>query len=121
MLCLIKIGYQSFILPDDKGVQTVMRCLSKAIRVENDNRVHNRLSGENEPPFVLDKKPAQVSLELLPHIRLTSRRRPSGDDVLEPEIMPPIRGTLPAASPLRLSQPARQALPASRLRLESGL
>ena len=33
MKCILKIGYEQFLLPDDTGVATVLKVLAKAVRV----------------------------------------------------------------------------------------
>ncbi len=118
MICKLTIGCQDYLFPDEKGLQTVMRCLSKAIRIRMDNRFDIKYRGSDKPPFDLDQDPVEVQLEMLPNVALTKRRRKSGSDALEPEIMETIRGELPSGA-LRL-QAARRALTAGQLRLEAG-
>lgn len=89
MLCKITIGYNEYLLPNETGVATIMKALSKAIRIDMDERCLGkglRLSPED----------VKVSFEYLPGYKLTSRKRSAA---IEPdEILPPVRGRLAATS-----------------------
>ena len=83
MVVKIRIGYQEYLLPNDQGVQTVLRTMSKALRVRSDNRYRG---GEIE---LDNSEPLRVEMEMLPDIKIVSRKRSSGDEVLEPEVVRP--------------------------------
>jgi hypothetical protein len=100
MVTLLHIGYRSFLLPSEQGVQTVLKCLSKAVEVARDRRYEGGT-------FELETKPMHVSAEMLPDIVLTTRKRSDRPDILEPEVITPKqlggrRAITPARSQRRL-------------------
>lgn len=58
MKVVIKIGYDSFLLPDDKGITTVVRALTRAVAC----RDHRPLGGQLE---IHDNKPVSVEMRYL--------------------------------------------------------
>jgi len=99
MLCKITIGWNEYILPNETGVATIMKALSKAIKIDIDERCLGkglRLSPED----------VKVSFEYLPGYKLTSRRQSAA---IEPdEILPPVRGRIAASSRDRQLPPPRR-------------
>jgi hypothetical protein len=59
MIYLLKIDHRTFAFPDNKGLQTVMTALSRAVEVERDRRY----AGEG---LTLSQVPVSVSLEAVP-------------------------------------------------------
>ena len=57
MKVLIKIGYHSFLLPDDKGLPTLLKTLGGSIEVEDERYVEQGFR------FL---KPAEIKCEMLP-------------------------------------------------------
>jgi hypothetical protein len=102
MLCKIRIGYYDYVLPNETGVATIMKVLSKAIKV-HDRRFEKQ-------GFDLDPEPVNLSFEYLPGYKLTSRKQSAA---IEPdEILPPVRGRISASSRDRqLPTPRRLQLP----------
>jgi hypothetical protein len=100
MLCKISIGFDDFILPNETGVATIMKALSKAIRIQHDKRYVKQ-------GFDLDIEPVKVSFEYLPGYKLTSRKQSQSAAIEPDEILPPVRGRIAASSRDR-------QLPASR-------
>ena len=99
MLCKITIGHYDYVLPNETGVATVMKALSKAIRIQCDR--HYEKQG-----FDLDPDPVMVSFEYLPGYKLTSRKQSAA---IEPdEVLPPVRGRIAASSRDRQLPPSRR-------------
>lgn len=82
MVYMLTIGYQKLILQSDTGIQTVLKCLSKSIRVEDDYRY-------KDEGISLDSKPVQVSMEVLHDFKIVTRARRAQATVIEPEVLPP--------------------------------
>ena len=96
MQCLLRIGYEKFLLPTDKGVQTILNALSKARRVSisgDKRREEGRI--ELEPGLI------ECSLEMLPGYEC--RTRPAGPraDVVDAEVLKPRMLEPPRARQLR--------------------
>jgi hypothetical protein len=91
MLCKITIGYYDYMLPNETGVATIMKALSKAIRIQHDRRFQNQ-------GFDLDIEPVKVSFEYLPGYKLTSRKHSQSAAIEPDEILPPVRGRIAATS-----------------------
>lgn len=89
MLCKIRIGHSDYLLPNETGVTTIMKALSKAIRIDSDYRY-------KDGGFTLDPKPVSLEFEYLPGYKLTSRKQSAA---IEPdEVLPPVRGRIAATS-----------------------
>ena len=101
MLCMIKIGYQKFILPSERGLQSVIATLSKGQKVEDDHRYKG--GGITCGPI------DELSFEMLPNFRFTKREN---REVLIPEVLPPNRGKP------EISGSQRQRLGHGRLQLQ---
>ena len=99
MLCKISIGYYDYVLPNETGVATIMKALSKAIRIKDDYRYKNQ-------GFELDPEPVKVSFEYLPGYKLTSRKQSAAIEA--DEILPPVRGRIAATSRDRQIPPPRR-------------
>jgi len=98
MIYMLKIGYWSFVLPSNRGLQTVIDTLSRAQKVDDDRRFEGR-------GIKLSTEPVTCSIEALPGYSFCKRR-----EVLEPEILPPERpspGSSVSALALRASGRAR--------------
>jgi len=80
MLVILKIGYQSYLLKSEQGLQTVLKTLSQAQVIERDNR---HFEGNIELGAL-----AEVGCEILPPTWVARK----GKEVLEPEVMPHSRG-----------------------------
>jgi hypothetical protein len=112
MLYLLEIDYQKFLLPDENGIQAVLKALSKARNVVSDARYDG--GGLKIGP------PTNVKLEALPHFRFVKVARANVDPdtprrrVVEGELLPP-------GAPLELpvGQTARR-LPLRRLQIGKG-
>lgn len=102
MLVILRIGYQRFILPNEKGVATILRALSKAQEIKDDKRYEG---GGIE----LSHKAADVQVEMLPPSWCFTKRKKE-EAYLDPEILPPIRGDLGTGSGLSLPPPAPRRL-----------
>ena len=87
MIVMVTIAHIRLILPNERGVQTLLTVLAKAQLVEDDNRWQNG-------GIKMSKHNLDVKFEPLPGFNFVKRREP--DDVLTPEVMRPIRGALPA-------------------------
>jgi hypothetical protein len=99
MLCKISIGYYDYVLPNETGVATIMKALSKAIRISHDRRFEKQ-------GFDLDPDPVKVSFEYLPGYKLTSRKQSAA---IEPdEVLPPVRGRIAVSSRDRQLPPPRR-------------
>jgi hypothetical protein len=101
MMCIIKIGYQSFLLPNEKGLSTILTALSKAHTVKNDLRYE-------DGGIILDGAP-KISSEMLPNFKFVKR---SNAPEIEAELLPPERQALTGSR--------RRALTPGRLCLEGG-
>jgi hypothetical protein len=101
MLCILKIGYNRFLLPSERGLQTVLLALSKAQRIEDDDR--HRGGGISCVPI------DEISSEMLPHFKFVKREN---KEVLIPEVLPPNR-----MKP-EISGSQRQRLGQGRLQLQ---
>jgi len=84
MIYLLKIGYQTFALKDDKGFSTIMRVMAQASLVKSDTRYRRDENGTIE----LDDKPVDVQMEVVQNFHFT-KRHPIKSTFVEPEIIPP--------------------------------
>jgi hypothetical protein len=99
MLCKITIGWSEYILPNDTGAVTIMKALSKAIKVDVDERFLGK-------GMRLSPGDVKVSFEYLPGYKLTSSKQSAA---IEPdEILPPVRGRIAASSRDRQLPPPRR-------------
>lgn len=103
MHVLLSIGCFRYLLPDDKGIHTVIRTLAKAVEVKLDRR---RTEGRIE----LGERP-EVGIEYLPGYRIRSTSRAHAE-ILQPEV-------LPAHEPYRKSH-SLSRLAARNVRLLTG-
>jgi len=103
MLVVLKIGFQKYLLPDDKGVQTVLRCLSKAQVIEED---HRYCKGG-----IATKGMCEVECEILPPTWGYVKGKRKDAEVLIPEIIREDRLRLNGRR--ALPGPAPKALPAT--------
>ena len=100
MLCKIRIGHSDYLLPSETGVATIMKALSKAIRVDSDCRY-------KDGGFILDHKPVSLEFEYLPGYKLVPQK--DGIETLQPdEVLPPVRGRIAASSRDRQLPPSRR-------------
>lgn len=83
MKVLLKIGYTTFLLPNDVGVQNVMKVMAKALRAED--RTYLR----SDPFVTVDQEPLEVSFKYLQPGQIKLRQ--------DPDERPP--------EPLRLNAP----------------
>ena len=83
MKYLLHIGYMRVILQSDLGLATILKALSTARVVERDRRCEGH-------GFELTGEVCPVTAEALPGYAFVKR-----STVLEPEVLPPIRTTLP--------------------------
>lgn len=60
MKCLLKVGYTTFLLPTDSGIQTAIKLLSQAAQC-NDYTFRSR-----DPHISVDPDPLEVSIKYLP-------------------------------------------------------
>jgi hypothetical protein len=105
MIYMLKIGYQSFVLPSNRGIQTVIDTLSRAQMVDEDRRYDER-------GIKLSPKPVTCSIEALPGYSFCKRR-----EVLEPEVLAPERKSqLSPGSALKLLSAVRDPV---RARIET--
>ena len=81
MIYLLKIGYQTYAFPSNRGFQTVLETLSKARRVTEDTRGIGPGGG-----IELDDEPVRVSMECVHGISFVKGERKR--DVIEPEVLP---------------------------------
>jgi hypothetical protein len=103
MLCKITIGWAEYILPNETGVATIMKALSKAIKVDVDERILGK-------GMRLCPGDVKVSFEYLPGYKLTSRKQTAAIEA--DEVLPPVRGRIAATSRDRqLPPPRRLELP----------
>lgn len=58
MKVILKIGYHEYLLPDDVGVQTVMKVMSKAASIHRD-RTYER----DNPTIVLDDRETAIEMK----------------------------------------------------------
>lgn len=79
MIYMLKIGYRSYVLPSNRGLQTVIDTLSRAQMVDDDRRFESR-------GIKLSTEPVCCSIEALPGYSFSKRR-----EVIEPEVLPPER------------------------------
>ena len=80
---MLRIGYLSYVLPSNRGLQTVLDTLSRAQEVDEDRRYDGR-------GIKLKTKPVTCSIEALSGYSFV-KRDDKRSDVFEPEIMPPER------------------------------
>ena len=80
---MLKIGYRSYVLPSNRGLQTVLDTLSRAQEVDEDRRYDGR-------GIKLKTEPVTCSIEALSGYSFV-KRGDKRSDVFEPEIMPPER------------------------------
>jgi hypothetical protein len=78
MLVILKIGYQSFVLNSEQGLQTILKVLSKARVIDRDERY---MDGG-----ILTKGLAEVNCEILPPSWGWTKAK---QEVLEPEVLAP--------------------------------
>jgi hypothetical protein len=83
MIYLLTIGYRTYALPSNRGLQTVIDTMSRAQMVEEDNRYEKR-------GFKLADEPVKCRIETLPGYAF-SKRGDNRSDVLVPEVLPPER------------------------------
>jgi hypothetical protein len=83
MLIMLKIGYDRYVLPSEKGVITVMNVLATARRVKEDNRYDGG-------GIILEDDTLKLKMEMLPNFKFTRSRK---IETIEPEVIPP--GELP--------------------------
>jgi hypothetical protein len=80
---MLKIGYRSYVLPSNRGLQTVLDTLSRAQEVDEDRRYDGR-------GIKLKTEPVTCSIEALSGYSFV-KRGDKRSEVFEPEIMPPER------------------------------
>lgn len=84
MIYMLKIGYHRFLLPNDSGLSTVLKVMSNARKVDDDNRYKGG-------GITLEDEPVTCSIEILPDFRFVKRRKSeqATATVIEPEVLPP--------------------------------
>lgn len=110
MLVKLTIGFDDFLLPDDKGLSTLVRALSRArvIEIGGDNR--HKGGGIKTYGF------ARVKTEYLPNMRLSPARRDRSDpkvEYIEPEV-------LPSEAPRQIAGAARRQIAGASRRMLPG-
>ena len=106
MIYLLKIGYRSFVLPSNRGLQTVIDTLSRAQMVDADRRYDGK-------GIKLSTEPVTCSIEALPGYSFCKRR-----EVLEPEVLAPERPSLGSSvSALALRASGRGRIETRALRM----
>ena len=108
MIVLVKIGHMRLILPNERGVQTLLTVLSKGQVVEDDQRY---MGG----PIKMSKSRLEVNIELLPGYAYTERR-----EVLDPEVMRPERKQIAEPRPNLISDRMARQIIASARQLRAG-
>lgn len=78
MIYILKIGYQAYVLPNNRGLSTVMETLSRARTVEKDDRWDGG-------GITTKEKGVECVVECVPDYSFTARKR---GEVIEPEVMP---------------------------------
>ena len=58
MKALLKIGYYSILLPDDKGITTILNALTKGVRVD-DHLYHGKLE-------IAEDQDLDITIKLIP-------------------------------------------------------
>lgn len=104
MLMMLKIGYQKFILPNDKGLATLLKVLGSARVVESDDRYKGG-------GIDLETKPIDIGVEGLFGFHFVKSRAPTKSDAIEAEYIPPARGELPAGTGSALTRRQDFAVP----------
>lgn len=108
MKYLLRIGCDEYLLPDNRGLSTVMETLSRA-RLVCEPRVYDEryqlTSFRHGPPPTLEVKALPGSWRTV--------KRADDSEFVDCDVLPPERGALPAAR-------ARARLAGGRLMLEGG-
>ena len=107
MKYILRIGHTDYFLPDYRGISTVMETLSRARTIQNRryDDDYNMVGFTHGPAPEMSAKPLVGSWK--------PRSRPNSSETVECEVLPPVRGALPAAR-------ARARLAGGRLMLEGG-
>jgi len=112
MLVLLTIGYHRLVLPNEKGLATILKAMSEARMVEDDERYkHGRIT--------LKQEDFEVKVEILPGYKFAPRKSTAIDP---DEVLPPSRSfpALPARSIRQLpTGQLRLAAPSHLLEAES--
>ena len=89
MMYMLTINCQSFLLPDNTGIATVLKCLARATCVDDNRLLDGTLKCKEE---------AKVTVEPMPGWKLVSRKTAHDDrvEVVYPEVIGPDK--LPASS-----------------------
>lgn len=61
MKVLLKVGHSQYLLPDDSGLQTVIKALSRAIPV------YDYTYRRDDPHLEIDPEPQEVSVKYIPN------------------------------------------------------
>lgn len=107
MIVLVKIGHMRLILPNERGVQTLLTVLSKGQVVEDDQRY---MGGG----IKMSNSPLEVNIEPLPGFAFTKRR-----EVLDPEVIRPARAQIAGPRPIAGGRTARELISGLR-QLQAG-
>jgi hypothetical protein len=107
VIVLVKIGHMRLILPNERGVQTLLTVLSKGQVVEDDQRY---MGG----PIMMSNKRLDVTIEPLPGFAFKKRR-----EVLDPEVLPPDRKQIEGQRPIAGGRTARELVAGLR-QLQAG-
>jgi hypothetical protein len=107
VIVLVKIGHMRLILPNERGVQTLLTVLSKGQVVEDDQRY---MGG----PIKMSQSRLEVNIEPLPGYAYTKRR-----EVLDPEVIRPDRKQIAGPRPIAGGRTARELVAGLRL-LQAG-
>lgn len=79
MKVLLKIGYNSFLLPNDSGLTSVVKVLSKAVQCTDHS--YRR----EDPAVVVDPEPLEISFKFVPEKQIRCMK---ADPVQEPLALP---------------------------------